>query len=320
MFNKLNKCKVAARQLFIRTKLLKSNIYRVVRKFLLGFIAVSIINFTYSYFFYTPKVYSLIKENNELFLKLQILQDKISSATDHVFEIESRNDNIYKTILGVDIGPTQTPSVMYGDEKLYEDSRYADLIDDAWSGVSDLSHRLFIQSISFDTLQLLSSDKGKILESLPAIWPIDKNDFRRISSYFGNRTHPIFKYRHFHKGLDLSAPKHSPIYATASGVVVLAGWNKGYGNNVVLEHGYGYKTRYAHANKLIVKRGDVVSRGELIAEVGNTGNSTSDHLHYEVLYKNIHINPLSYLGKDMSAEDFYRIINEANKLEGEKDE
>ncbi len=319
MLNKRDRYKAADKQLFTRKTLLKSNIYRVVRKVLFGFIAVSIINFTYSYFFYTPKVYSLTEENNKLFLKLLILQDKLNFSKNNLAEIENRNNNIYKVILGVDTASLVEPLAMYGDKELYTGKRYGDLIGNAWSDINSISQRLFMQSISFDTLQYLSANRGEMLESIPAIWPVNRDDLRRISCYYGNRKHPIFGHWHFHTGIDLAAPKGTPIYSTASGVVKLSGWSAGYGNNVTIDHGYGYKTRYAHANKLLVEKGDTVARGELIAEVGNTGNSTGDHLHYEILYRNRNINPIVYFGKDMTSEDFYKIINEANKVE-EQDE
>lgn len=321
MLKRLNNVHIADKELVASGAVLKSKIYRVVCKLILGFIAVSIMNFVYSYFFYTPKLYSLTQQGNELVVKMQILRSNIESASKEVAVVDERRRNVYSAVLGIDTAMmSQRPLVSYGHDSLYGENRYSPLIKDAWGGIDLLTASLYHQSVLLDTVQMLSSDKEAMLASLPSIWPLDEDGFRRISDPYGRRFHPIRKYWHFHTGIDLAAHKNAPIYVTADGVVESAGWVSGYGNTVVVNHGYGYKTRYAHASKIKVSRGDTVSRGTIIATVGSTGTSSGNHLHYEVIYRNMHTNPISYFGRDMSDEDFYAIINEANKIEHEGDE
>lgn len=293
---------------------LKSKVYRLIRKFLFGFILASIVNFVFSYFFYTPKVYSLTKENYELVLKLKMLQEKIGVSSNKLTDIHQRDKNIYRAILGVDSTVTPIFAPVNDVSSQYKNNRYASMLDDSWRLLNNLSFDLIKQSLSFDSLQILSSDKGKILEALPAIWPINKNLLRGNIGAFGRRVHPIFKYVHNHDGADFAAPKGSEVYATAQGVVISSGASgNGYGTEVMLDHGFGYKTRYAHLSKTLVKVGQEIKRGMEIGKVGNTGNSTSPHLHYEVIYRGRPVNPLNYFSKAMRDEDFYKIINSAKE-------
>lgn len=293
---------------------LKSKVYRLIRKFLFGFILASIVNFVFSYFFYTPKVYSLTKENYELVLKLKMLQEKIGVASGKLSEIHRRDKSIYRAILGVDSIETPKFAPIHDIHSEYKNNRYASMLDDSWKHLNDLSSNLVTQSMSFDTLQILSSDKGKMLESLPAIWPINKKLLRGNIGAFGRRLHPIFRYYHTHEGADFAAPKGSQVYATAQGKVIASGPSgNGYGTEILVDHGFGYKTRYAHLSKTLVKKGQEVKRGMEIGKVGSTGNSNGPHLHYEVIYRGRPVNPLNYFSKEMRDEDFYKIINSAKE-------
>ncbi|MDE7356107.1 MAG: M23 family metallopeptidase [Rikenellaceae bacterium] len=289
--------------------------YKVIRKLLLGFILATMVNFVFSYFFHTPKVYSLGHRNTELLMQYRMLQDKIDAASSKLREIENRNNGIYRSIFGLDTvqAPPSTDPLDYVDSELFSHNRYGSLMSYAGGSLNLLTERLYLQSISLDTLQVMAVDKEHMTEAIPAIWPLDRKMIRNIGM-FGYRIHPIFKTRKMHQGTDFSGAVNTPIYATADGVVAKSCVEGGYGNSVVINHGYGYQTRYAHLNKSLVKVGQRVHRGEKIALMGNTGRSTGPHLHYEVIYRGVRVNPLSYLSRDMTDADFKRIIESAKNV------
>lgn len=294
--------------------------YRAIRKVLIGFIMASVVNFVFSYFFHTPKVYSLGHRNTELIMQYRMLQDKIDVASRELSEIESRDNGIYRSIFALDTVPpvASLDPLDYVDPSRFAHSRYGAAISYAGGSLSLLRERLYRQSVSLDTLQVMAKDKERMTEAIPAIWPLDRNLIRNIGA-FGPRLHPILKTMRRHDGVDFSGEKNTPIYATADGVVSKNSVESGYGNSVVIDHGYGYQTRYAHLNKSLVKVGQRVHRGEKIALMGNTGRSTGTHLHYEVIYRGVHVNPLSYVSRDMSDEDFKRIIESAKNVIYEQD-
>ena len=299
---------------------LRVRAYRVLRKVLIGFIMASVVNFVFSYFFHTPKVYNLGHRNTELLMQYRMLQDKIDLASRELSEIESRDKGIYRSIFALDTIPPMNSldPLDYVDPSRFAHSRYGAAISYAGGSLSLLRERLYRQSVSLDTLQVMAKDKERITEAIPAIWPLDRNRIRNIGA-FGIRVHPIFKTVKRHDGVDFSGEKNTPIYATADGVVSKNTVESGYGNSVVIDHGYGYQTRYAHLNKSLVKVGQRVHRGEKIALMGNTGRSTGTHLHYEVIYRGVHVNPLSYVSRDMSDEDFRKIIESAKNVIYEQD-
>ena len=299
---------------------LRVRAYRVLRKVLIGFIMASVVNFVFSYFFHTPKVYNLGHRNTELLMQYRMLQDKIDLASRELSEIESRDKGIYRSIFALDtIPPMNSLDPLDSvDPPRFAHSRSGAAISYAGGSLSLLRERLYRQSVSLDTLQVMAKDKERMTEAIPAIWPLDRNRIRNIGA-FGIRVHPIFKTVKRHDGVDFSGEKNTPIYATADGVVSKNTVESGYGNSVVIDHGYGYQTRYAHLNKSLVKVGQRVHRGEKIALMGNTGRSTGTHLHYEVIYRGVHVNPLSYVSRDMSDEDFRKIIESAKNVIYEQD-
>jgi murein DD-endopeptidase MepM/ murein hydrolase activator NlpD len=164
-----------------------------------------------------------------------------------------------------------------------------------------------------DELQILSKDKEKFSTAIPAIWPIDRSKMRNKIGAFGYRNHPVLRRWKFHSGVDMPGRIGDPVYATGDGVVEEVERSRaryGYGTQILINHGYGYKTRYAHLNKLHVAKGDTIKRGQLIADMGNTGISTSPHLHYEVIYNRSHVNPINYFDRNMSAEAYKSLMNQ----------
>ena len=297
----------------------KRRAYRIVRKILIGFILASLVNFVFSYLFYTPKVYDLVKQNGELLIKYRMLQDKIGKSTELLEEIGERDRGIYRSLFAIDtqaVAPGISSETRYND---YKGNRYYPEIEKTWQYLDLMANRLYYQSVSFDTLQYLARDKEKMADAIPAIWPMDKNKLRGRLGRFGGRFHPILKRYLRHTGLDMPGRKGTPIYATAEGTVVSSGYESGYGLAVVVNHGYGYKTRYAHLSKIGVKAGQKVKRGEQVGEMGSTGRSTGTHLHYEVIYRGQFMNPVNFLSRDMSDEDYRKIVESAEETTYEAD-
>jgi murein DD-endopeptidase MepM/ murein hydrolase activator NlpD len=169
-----------------------------------------------------------------------------------------------------------------------------------------------IQSNSLNDLMNIAIEKQRYLAHIPSLQPISPSDKYWLTSTFGLRFDPFTKGRRFHQGIDLAGQTGLKIYATGEGKITLAQKDKGYGNEIVIDHGYDFKTRYAHLHKMHVKKGDVVKRGQLIGELGSTGRSTGPHLHYEVLYKSKAVNPLYYFYENLSPEEFTQltVLNE----------
>lgn len=288
-------------------------VYRFFRKLLIGFILASIINFVFSYFFMTPKMYRIDKQNRALIAKYGILQEKVGAASKKLAEIKHRDNNVYRKLFAVDTLDVE------GVYATYPMSKYSDIIGDryesimlqTWQELDAITRMTYLQSRSLDQLQELSVNKEKMALSIPAIWPIDRTKLRGHIGAYGGRMHPILRRYLFHKGIDLGARTGTPVYATGNAKVLANSGGYGYGRQILLDHGFGYKTRYAHLSKIDVVPGQEVKRGEKIGEVGNTGRSTGPHLHYEVMYMNRTVNPINYFRKDMDEDEFKRIIESA---------
>ena len=179
--------------------------------------------------------------------------------------------------------------------------------------IDDVKRKMYIQTKSYDKIIALAKDKDKMLSHIPSIQPVSKKEMNRIASGFGMRMHPIFKTWRMHAGIDFSAPSGTPIYATGDAIVSRAAYVGGYGNQVTLDHSYGYKSSYAHMRSYIVRKGQKVKRGQLIGYVGNTGSSTGPHLHYEVIKNGKKVNPVYYIYQNLSEEEYDKILKQARK-------
>lgn len=297
-------------------------LYRYTRRLLIIFILALLANFMFSYFFYTPKMYKLRKENNEIVSKYKLLDAKISLAYEQLKEIKSRDRAVYRSIFSLDTLDVKGVWTPYPDSK-YADAtyaRYTPLMQDSWHRMDALTRQIYAQSLSLDQIEKLSLDKDMMAECIPAIWPINKKQLRGHIGAFGGRYHPRGGSWQQHKGIDLAGNYGTPIYATAMGTVMPSDNGWGYGNQIMINHGFGYKTRYAHLSKILVSPGQVVKRGEKIGEMGSTGNSTGTHLHYEVLYRGLPMNPINYFSRDMNEKEFKEIIDRAKEINYEAKE
>lgn len=286
--------------------------YTFLRKILIGFILISLVNFIFSQFFYTPKSYSILRENRELVLKYELLNEKIRVAQRRLGEIRHRDNHVYRALFSSDTSnivaepyPASKYAHLDGDE-------YSKLMTSTWQAMDALAQQIYLESVSFDELQILAKNKENLSSAIPAIWPIDRLQLKALYS-FGMRYHPIYKRRKFHKGVDMACAKGVPVYASGDAIVENTDIGRrrvGYGKQVLLNHEFGYKTRYAHLNEILVEEGQKVKRGQLIGTVGSTGGSTGPHLHYEVIYMGKVVNPVNYFNKNMTREEYRRLMDE----------
>lgn len=256
------------------------------------------------------------KQNRELeALKLQyeLLHKKMAQAEKVLKDLEDRDDNIYRTIFESE---PIAKSVRYGGfggtdkYNAFESYENADLLISTTERLDRLTKQLYVQSKSFDEVVRLAKSKEKLIASIPAIMPINQKDLAHsVTSGFGWRTHPIYKTQEFHPGMDFAAEQGTPIYATGDGVVEVAdNLAQGYGNHVVINHGFGYKTLYGHMSRIKARVGQKVLRGELIGYVGSTGLSTAPHVHYEVIKNNEKVNPINFYYNDLSPEQYQLLV------------
>lgn len=263
-------------------------------------------------FFGSPTERMQSREIEYLKLQYDIMSDKIDDLDILLSELEVRDDNIYRLIFEAEPIPSSVRKAGYGGSNRYmalEGYVNSDMVIDAAKRIDVLSSQLYVQSKSFDELYEMAKNKSEMLACIPAIMPVKGTDIYRISSHYGHRTDPFYKVTKFHGGIDFSGPVGLGIYATGDGVVTRVERNKnGYGNNIVIDHGYGYKTRYAHLDSFKVKKGDKVKRGQEIGTMGNTGKSTAPHLHYEVIKNNKTVNPINFFYNDLTPEEYDEIL------------
>ena len=261
----------------------------------------------------SPKEKMLQQENEQLKEQLREMDNKLDLMSEAMSDIENRDDNIYRVIFEADPMPVEEryPKLYDQNQAGVGNTDALALLQDVSGKANQLLVRLSAQSHSFDTLAEIAQRKSDMLTSIPAIRPL--KGVKTISSGFGGRYHPILKTIRMHTGVDLSAPKGTPVYATADGVVSREKGGSGYGFVVILNHGYSYQTLYAHLSKKVVKPGQKVKRGQLIGYVGNTGLSFGTHLHYEVIKNGVKVNPVHYFFDDITPEEYDAIL-ESSKI------
>jgi murein DD-endopeptidase MepM/ murein hydrolase activator NlpD len=268
-------------------------------------------------FFFTkrinsPKEKQLQAELNANSQELRRIQKDLALANDVLNVIESRDEDLYRAVLYAEKFPDQLRQMGTGGSDKYAylsgmtDSK---LIKSTSIQLDKFEKRLNAQSISFRELLNLAKGKEKLLASVPAIQPVRNSDLKRMVSGYGYRIDPIYKTRRMHAGMDFTADRGTEVYATGDGVVELVERKRwGYGKSIVINHGFGYKTRYAHLNAFKVVKGQKVKRGELIGLIGSTGKSTGPHLHYEVIQNGKKVNPIGYYHSDLSPEQYETLL------------
>ncbi len=227
-------------------------------------------------------------------------------------EISNRDDKVYRVIFEQDPIPQSIRQAGFGGVNRYtnlENYKYSDFVISILNKSDATIKHLIIQKKSYEEIYKLALNKDKMLRSIPAIQPIPNKNLRRMPSGFGMRKHPIYRSWRMHAGMDFTTSVGTKVYATGDGVVQNIQYsNSGYGNEVIINHGYNYKTLYAHLSRILVKPGQKVKRGDVIANVGNTGLSTGPHLHYEVRKNGIPVNPINYYYNDLTSEEFDKML------------
>jgi murein DD-endopeptidase MepM/ murein hydrolase activator NlpD len=287
--------------------------YRVLRQALVGIVAISLLSIATSYLFYSPKMHIIAVENRELVLKYEILQDRIASMQSKLQEIRHRDQNVYRMLFSSDTLSLPGIFTPYPDSKYAElaDDYYSDLMTATWLEIDAATRLAYATSLSLDQLQTLAKDKEQLSLAIPAIWPIDRTKLKAFYSFGFRNSHPIYGTRAMHKGVDLSANYGTPVFATGDGIVEKVDNGQadfGYGKQILIDHKFAYKSRYAHLQRIFVEQGQKVKRGQLIGEVGSTGGSTGPHLHYEVIYLNQPVNPINYFNLDLTPEAYQELV------------
>jgi len=264
----------------------------------------------------SPKEKRLKRELDNMVLQYEIMNQRMNQVSSVLEDMQYRDDNIYRVIFEAQPIPSEIRRAGFGGANRYknlEGFSNSDIIIDTRKKLDILTKEAYVQSKSFDDVLELAKGKDKMLQSIPAIQPVANEDLNRVASGYGYRIHPIYKVRKMHTGMDFTAPIGTPIHATGDGTIAGGAdaeqvGGSGYGKYVVINHGYGYKTLYAHMSMIDVKPGQQVKRGDIIGYVGNTGSSTGPHLHYEVIKGGEKINPINFYYNDLTPAEYELMI------------
>ena len=254
-------------------------------------------------------------ENYEL--QFDILNKKLNQIEAVVANIEERDNNLYRVYFEASPIPEAQRRAGFGGVNRYKDLEGFDnseLIINTVKRLDILSKQTVVQSRSLDEIERLAANKAALLEAIPSIQPIKNQDLTRMASGYGYRIDPFTKKRRFHYGMDFSAKRGTPVYATGNGIVKRAdNRSSGYGRHIRIDHGFGYVSLYAHLNKYNVRRGQRVKRGDIIGYVGNTGRSVGPHVHYEIFKDNKKINPLNFYYGNLSQKEFDALLTQSRQ-------
>ena len=290
--------------------------FRVRMLKVFGFVAASLVtaficvNLIYHYF-PSANEKKLMDQNKSLKDDYTVLQDKVMQLQQQMDELENRDNTVYRAIF------ESTPIPDSVRVKTMEKSKEVKLVqglseNQLIAGIKDQLNKLALRSAfmdkSYNEITGMVKNKEKLLLAIPAIQPVSNKDLTRVASGFGYRIDPVYKVRKFHAGLDFTAPQGTPIYATADGKIKMAGFdNSGFGNHVIINHGYGYETLYGHMVRVKARSGNTIKRGEVIGYVGSTGKSTGPHCHYEVHRNGQPVDPIYYFYNDVDPAQFERL-------------
>lgn len=289
----------------------------------LGILALTVVVsiamiFLWTAYFPSPKEVILQNQVKEQAYIIDVLKGEVEKVGETVAAIENRDDNIYRVVLGAepidktirDAGAGGADRYAYIQEK---DIVLKSEIVDLYSRVDKLRRKMYIESRSQDEIVQLAQNKEELFSAIPAIQPVSNEQLVGLASGYGLRFHPIYKVKKMHWGIDFAAAIGTPIYATADGVIDKVQVKfSGYGKMLEIDHGFGYRTRYAHMHDFAVRQGQRVKRGELIGYVGDTGTSTASHLHYEVFVNEKHVNPVHYFFNDLTPEEYEKVVELAS--------
>ena len=266
-------------------------------------------------FFQSPKEKMQARELEYMKLQYEMLSNRLDDMEILMSDMERRDNDFYRVMFEADPIPSSVRRSGFSSAERYE-NLYGYLnsasVVSAARKMDVIASQLYHQSKSYDELFELARNKEEMLACIPAIFPLKENEIKYISSYFGYRPDPIYKVEKFHSGMDFSAQLGTEAYATGDGKVIeVEDGHWGYGNMVTIDHGFGYKTRYAHLQKFAVRKGQKVKRGQVVGYIGNTGKTTGVHLHYEVLKNDVAIDPMNFLYYDLTPDEYDQILQQS---------
>jgi murein DD-endopeptidase MepM/ murein hydrolase activator NlpD len=284
--------------------------------FVIASLAVGVLFVTILFKFIDSPKERLLRQQNAAYKEsYAVLQERMKQLELQMVELEQRDNEVYRSIFEATPIPdsARVKDMLAKNEiRLIQSLSNTALIENMRNQLNNLSLRMSFQDQSFTEITVMVKNKEKLLRAIPAIQPISNKNLKRVASGFGYRIDPLYKDSRLHAGLDFSAPTGTPIYATADGEVQIAGFNTdGYGNKVVINHGYGFQTLYAHMVRVKARVGQSVKRGEVIGYIGSTGKSTGPHLHYEVIKRGAKVDPVYYFFNDLTPAQFDRLLKEA---------
>ncbi|MBA4321507.1 MAG: peptidase M23 [Odoribacter sp.] len=293
----------------------------VLLRFLAYFIGsvfiAAIYGLLYAIFFDSPKEKALLREIEQLSIQYEMMNKDMENVEKVISHLEQTDDNLYRTIFEAEPIPASLREGGIGGVNRYKELEGYDnfrIVVETAKRLDKIRKQIYVQSRSFDDLIVLAKEKETMLGCIPAILPVSNKDLTRTASGFGLRIHPIYKITKFHYGMDFTAPTGTDIYVTGDGVVESVLYSKrGYGNHIIINHGFGYKTIYAHLDRANVRVGQKVKRGDVIAFVGNTGLSLAPHLHYEVMLNGVNVDPANFYYNDLTPEMYERMIEIASR-------
>ena len=282
-----------------------------------GIVIGALFLYLMSIFFPSPREKQLQNEKQTLEAQLQALNQQVDQMQLVMTDLQQRDDNLYRVLFAAEPIPLKVRQGAQRKIDYYEqisNMTNSQLAADLTLKVDMLAKELYTQSKSYDELVKMAKTREIRMENIPAIQPILNKDLTRIASGFGARIDPVYHVVRFHQGMDFTASTGTDIYATGNGTVSFCGWRQGYGNTVIINHGFGYETLYAHCSELLVVEGQKVRRSDVVAKVGNTGKSTGPHLHYEVRLRGTQVDPRNYFFMDLSPEDYDRMVQLSNNF------
>jgi murein DD-endopeptidase MepM/ murein hydrolase activator NlpD len=296
---------------------LKQLILRLFAYFIGSLFLAGMYGFIFAFIFDSPKERALKREIEQMNLQYELMNREMENVEKVLGHLQETDDNLYRTIFESEPVPSTYRQGGIGGVNRYEELdgfSNSELIMETAERLDKIRKKVYVQSKSFDELIVLAKEKEELLRSIPAIQPVSNKDLKRTASGFGMRIHPIYKISKFHAGMDFTAPTGTEVYATGDGVInTVRSLRRELGNHIIINHGFGYQTVYAHLDRFNVRVGQKVRRGDVIGFVGSTGLSTAPHLHYEVMVNGRNVDPAMYYFNDLTADEYDRMIEIAMK-------
>ena len=284
---------------------------------LVGLLLGIVFFFVFFMIFPSPREKQLIAQKESLEAQMQIMDQKVNQMQVVMTDMSQRDDNLYRVLFGAEPIPLAVRQGATNKISYYENlakMTNSQLVADLQLKVDVLERELYVQANSFNEIAEMAKSQEAMMDNIPAIQPVLNKDLKHVASGWGFRIHPIYHTRKFHYGMDFSAKTGTDVFATGNAKVSYVGWRQGFGNTVILDHGYGYQTLYAHLFKSLVRVGQKVKRGDIIALVGNTDASVGPHLHYEVHQNGHPVDPRNYYFNDLNPEEYDKMVQMSNNF------